>query len=319
MARTKVSVIIPMFNEEEALGITLQRLVEELEPCGHDFELVCVDDGSSDRTPSLLEDWRARDARVRTVTLSRNFGKEAALAAGLMAAEGDAAILIDADMQHPPTLIPQMLKHWREGYEVVNAEKRDRGEEGFAYRVMAGAFNKLMGAAAGRPQHGASDFKLLDRQVIQALQQCPERQRFFRGLVTWVGFREISVPFEVAPRAAGVTKWSTWGLVRYSLRNLLAFSAFPLKLVALFGFFGLLVAAVISAITLYHYASGTAVSGFTTVILLQSIIGGVLLASLGVLALYVSEMYEEQKQRPLFIVRQPRPPAEPTASGPRED
>jgi dolichol-phosphate mannosyltransferase len=202
-----------------------------------------------------------------------------------------------------------MVDRWLDGYDIVNAEKRDRGRESLAYRVMASTFNVLMGAAAGARHRGASDFKLLDRQVIEALHQCPERHRFFRGLVTWVGFRETSIPFEVAPRAAGTTKWSLVGLIRYSLRNLLAFSAFPLKLMAALGLLGLLVVVIVSSIALYQYATGTAVSGFTTVIVLQSIIGGGLFASLGVLALYLSEVYEEQKQRPLFIVRRPRAPS----------
>jgi dolichol-phosphate mannosyltransferase len=301
-----ISIIVPMFNEQEALGITLGTVIEQMESCGHAFELVCVDDGSRDRTAELLAEWSERDARIVPLILSRNFGKEAALAAGLAAATGDAAILIDADMQHPPTLIPTMVDRWLDGYDIVNAVKRDRGRERLAYRIMAATFNMLMGAAAGARHRGASDFKLLDRQVIDAIDQCPERHRFFRGLVTWVGFRETSVPFEVAPRAAGTTKWSLVGLIRYSLRNLLAFSAFPLKLTAALGLLGLLVVVAVSSIALYQYATGTAIGGFTTVIFLQSIIGGGIFASLGVLALYISEMYEEQKQRPLFIVRRPR-------------
>lgn len=303
-----ISVVIPMFNEEEALGITLDTVIREMEACGHAFELVCVDDGSRDRTAELLSGWSDRDRRVRPVLLSRNFGKEAALAAGLAAATGDAAILIDADMQHPPALIPAMVDCWLDGYDVVSAEKRDRGRERLAYRIMAATFNLLMGAAAGARHRGASDFKLLDRQVIDALHQCPERHRFFRGLVMWVGFRETSIPFEVALRAAGTTKWSLISLIRYSVRSLLAFSVFPLKLTAALGVVGLFVVVAMSSIALYQYATGTAIRGFTTVIFLQSLIGGGLFASLGVLALYVSQMYEEQKQRPLFIVRQPRSP-----------
>jgi len=163
-----------------------------------------------------------------------------------------------------------------------------------------------MGGAAGESFRGASDFKLLDRQVIEALAQCSERSRFFRGLVTWVGFRTAEVPFAVQPRAAGRTKWSVWGLVRYSIRNLVAFSALPLKLVATSGFVTLVFAAGLAVQTLWRYLAGRAVSGFTTVILLQLILGGLLLTSVGIIAVYVAEIYDEVKRRPVFVVKRPR-------------
>jgi dolichol-phosphate mannosyltransferase len=179
---------------------------------------------------------------------------------------------------------------------------------------LAWLFNRLMGSSANRAFHGASDFKLLDRQVVDALASLPERARFFRGLVAWVGFRTCDVSFDVAPRAGGLTKWSTRALIRYSLRNLIAFSEFPLKLVAFVGFVTLLFAAVVAGQTLYRYVTGTAITGFTTVILLQLVIGGLLLTSVGVLALYVAQLYAEVKGRPTFILRRPRakhqPPSE---------
>jgi dolichol-phosphate mannosyltransferase len=210
---------------------------------------------------------------------------------------------MDADLQHPPELIPQLVALWRQGNEVVSAVKQSRGREGLLYRAMSGLFNAMMGSAAGASFRGASDFKLLDREVIDALARCPERNRFFRGLVTWVGFRTAQIPFDVRDRVAGRTKWSGTGLIRYSMRNLIAFTALPLKLVATAGFVTLVLAAGLAVQTLWRYLSGRAVSGFTTVILLQLIIGGLLLTSVGVIAIYIAEIYDEVKERPMYVVK----------------
>jgi dolichol-phosphate mannosyltransferase len=301
-----VSVVLPVYDEEESIALTLAAVREQLARTGASFEIVTVDDGSRDATLARLEQAARDDADVRVVQLSRNFGKEAALAAGLDAARGRAVIVMDADLQHPPSVIPQMVALWRQGHDVVSAVKEARSGEGLTYRALAGLFNLAMGGAAGESFRGASDFKLLDRQVIDALSQCPERSRFFRGLVTWVGFRTAEVPFSVQPRAAGRTKWSVWGLVRYSIRNLVAFTALPLKLVAASGFVTLVLAAGLAIQTLWRYLSGRAVSGFTTVILLQLILGGLLLTSVGIIAIYVAEIYDEVKRRPVFVLKKTR-------------
>jgi dolichol-phosphate mannosyltransferase len=301
-----VSVVLPVYDEEESIGLTLAAVRAQLLLTGATFEVVTVDDGSRDATLARLEQAARDDSSVRVVRLSRNFGKESALAAGLDAARGRAVIVMDADLQHPPEVIPRMVALWREGNDVVSAVKEARSGEGLTYRALAALFNALMGSAAGESFRGASDFKLLDRQVIDALAQCSERSRFFRGLVTWVGFRTAEVPFSVQPRAAGRTKWSVWGLVRYSIRNLIAFSALPLKLVAASGFVTLVFAAALAVQTLWRYLAGRAVSGFTTVILLQLILGGLLLTSVGIIAVYVAEIYDEVKRRPVFVVKKPR-------------
>ncbi len=306
MSPPDVSVVLPVYDEEEGIGLTLSAVRAQLQLTGATFEIVTVDDGSRDATHQRLEQAAQGDSGVRVVRLSRNFGKESALAAGLDAARGRAVIVMDADLQHPPEVIPRMIALWREGHDVVSAVKESRSGESLTYRALAALFNALMGGAAGESFRGASDFKLLDRQVIDALSQCSERSRFFRGLVTWVGFRTAEVPFSVQPRAAGRTKWSTWGLVRYSIRNLVAFSALPLKLVAGSGFVTLVFAAALAVQTLWRYLSGRAVSGFTTVILLQLILGGLLLTSVGIIAVYVAEIYDEVKRRPVFVVRKPR-------------
>ncbi len=308
MTAPDLSVVLPVYDEEASIALALAAVREQLERAGGTFEIVVVDDGSTDGTSRILSALDATSPWLRTVRLSRNFGKESALAAGLDAAAGRAVIVMDADLQHPPEVIPRMVTLWREGHDVVSAVKETRAREGLAYRLFAALFNSLMAGAAGRSFRGASDFKLLDRQVVEALAQCPERSRFFRGLVTWVGFRTAEVPFTVQDRVAGRTKWSTLGLVRYSIRNLVAFSALPLKLVAAVGFGTLVLAGGLAVQTLWRWARGGAVSGFTTVILLQLILGGLLLLSVGIVAVYVAEIYDEVKRRPVFVVKKGRSP-----------
>jgi dolichol-phosphate mannosyltransferase len=203
-----------------------------------------------------------------------------------------------------------MVAKWDEGFDVVDAVKADRGREGLPYRVASEAFYALMGEHGGRSLRGSSDFKLLDRQVVDAVLRCPERNRFFRGLVAWVGFRVARVPFEVQARAAGVTSWSRRGLVAYSVRNLMAYSSAPLRLVAWMAFVTIGLDVLLAIQTFWNWARGTAVDGFTTVILALGALCGLILLSLGIVALYLAQMYDEQKSRPLFIVREERrPPA----------
>lgn len=318
----EISVVLPMYNEQAVAAHAVDVVRRQLEATGRPFEILCIDDGSTDDTATVLRGLARDVPQVRVVELSRNFGKEAALAAGLGRSRGLAVLLMDADLQHPPELIPRMIELWDQGYHVVSGVKEKRAKESLTYRGMAKLFNALMGGAAGTSFHGASDFKLLDRQVVDALLACPERARFFRGLVAWVGFRTAEIPFTVAERVAGESKWSTWGLVRYSLRNLLAFSALPLKVIALLGFAVLLFSAALGAWSLYRYLRGDALTGFTTVILLQVIIGGLLLASVGIIALYLAEMYDEVKRRPIYLVRSDKPSrrleSEPRAEGSAE-
>jgi dolichol-phosphate mannosyltransferase len=301
-----VSAVVPLLNEQELVAISLHALVDQLSATGHPFEIICVDDGSSDGTLGQLYRYADSDARVRVVALSRNFGKEAAMAAGLEVASGDAVLFLDADLQHPPELIPQMLELWQSGYDVVNGVKEQRANEPRLYRAFAHLFNWLLGGAADADFHGASDFKLLDRQVADVLRRLPETRRFFRGLVAWSGFRSVRLPYVVKQRAAGTSKWSSFGLLRYSIRNLLAFSEMPLRAVAAAGFCTLIFSALLAAWQLYRFVTGTTLSGFTTVILLQLFLDGLLLTGVGIVAVYLAEMYAEVKQRPLYVIRRPR-------------
>lgn len=299
-----VSVVVPVFNESEVIVSCLSALQDTLNSTNYDYEIIVVDDGSTDSTSQKVEQAALGDSKIVTIQLSRNFGKESALAAGLESSRGDSVIFLDADLQHPPRLIPEMLAKWEEGFDIVNAKKVHRGRESTIYRGAALLFNLGMSRAVGSQFSGASDYKLIDRQVVEALKCCPERNRFFRGLVSWVGFKSVDIDFDVENRVGGSTKWSRLSLLKYSLSNFIAFSSLPLRLVAYAGFITTGIGLVLLFQTLYNYLTGQAVTGFTTVIAVQVLIGGMILVALGVIAIYLGKMYQEQKARPIFIVRE---------------
>ena len=301
-----LSIVLPVHNEAATLRDSVGRIRSVLERLGRSFEIVAVDDGSADGSGPLLAELAAAEPRLSCVTLTRRFGKEAALAAGLTAARGEAVILMDADGQHPPELIPEMVRLWDEGCDVVEGVRRERGPDGIPHRLLARAFYGLLGRAVGRDLQGATDYKLLDRQAVEALLECGERNRFLRGLVAWIGFRTAEVPFVASARPGGASKWSLVDLLGYSVRSLLAFTSLPLRIVAGAGLVMVLLGALLALQTLWNWSSGRAVSGFTTVILVELILGGLVLTSLGVIAAYLALLYEEQKGRPIYLVRRPR-------------
>lgn len=303
---TLVSVVVPAYNEEAGLRRLVEVLQVHLQPLGCAYEIIIVDDGSTDATEAELLRIASELPTVRPVLLSRNFGKESAMAAGLEAAAGDCVAFLDADLQHPPDLLREMFARWREGADVVNAVKRRRADESLVYRAFAHGFNRMMTRMIGRDMSGASDFKIIDRQVADVIRACPERHRFFRGLVAWVGFNVAEVEFDVQERLQGESKWSVFGLIRYSVMSVLSFSAWPLRAVGLAGFITSLLGGLLLIQTLYRYVAGTAAIGFTTVIAVQLLLSGMLLTAVGVVAIYLSQMYEEQKGRPLFVVKQSR-------------
>lgn len=306
LLRTEVSIVIPAYNEQENLRAVICVLEKILRQSTASFEILIVNDGSQDGTEDLLVKLKAEFGFVRAINLSRNFGKEAAMGAGLESAVGDCIIFIDADLQHPPELIPEMLSRWRAGIDVVNAVKRDRGNESLLYRIFASVFNRIMSTLIGSDIGGASDYKLIDRQVAMALLNCPERNRFFRGLVAWVGFKVDNLFFDVQERNAGTSKWSTLSLIKYSFQNILAFSSFPLIGVAYIGFLVVLLGLLLLIQTLINYINDQALSGFTTVIAVQILLSGMILIAIGIIAIYIARIYDEQKSRPLFLVRNPR-------------
>ena len=297
-----LSVIIPSYKEEKMIVRTAETIGQILAEASIPYELLFVDDGSGDNTWSEIKKAAEKDSNVHGVHFSRNFGKEAAMFAGLARAAGDCCVVIDCDLQHPPEKIVEMYRLWEEGYEVVEGIKDDRGEESGAHRFAAKSFYSLISSAVGMDMSSASDFKLLDRKVVDTLNQMPEKNVFFRALSYWVGFKKTEVRYCVQERTAGESKWSTKSLVRYALSNITSFSSAPLHLITLLGIFMLAVAAVFSVITLVQKLSGSAAEGFTTVIILLLFTGSVIMLSLGVIAYYIGKMYEELKGRPRYII-----------------
>ncbi len=277
----------------------LKRILEENKIS---YELIFVDDGSSDRTWQEIEKAAGEDPHVHGLHFSRNFGKEAAIFAGLAEAEGDCVAVMDCDLQHPPEKLVEMFHLWEQGYEVVEGVKRTRGKESLLHRASAGTFYKIMSKAMKLDMSRASDFKLLDRKAVNTLLEMPERNAFFRAMSSWIGFRTISVEFDVKEREAGVSKWSTLSLIRYALKNIVGYSSAPMQIVTGAGIVVFLIAVALGIETLVRYFTGHAVEGFTTVILLILFIGSVIMMSLGIIGYYISRIYEEVKGRPRYII-----------------
>jgi glycosyltransferase involved in cell wall biosynthesis len=298
-----LSIVLPAYHEAEGLARALETIRQYAEPLGS-VEYIIVDDGSLDETWREIQKLSGRFTGVTGVRLSRNFGKEAAIAAGLKTARGDAVITLDADLQHPPELIPQMVKRWQAGAKVVNTVKRTRENESNLKAWLTHRYFGLFNWLTGIDVENASDFKLLDREVVECLNALPERERFYRGLVGWLGFEQETLKFDVAPRLAGTGNWSSFKLFRLALDSTVSFSTAPMHLMTSIGAcFGALAVA-LSARTIWMWLSGTAVPGFSTVILLLIIIGAVLMIGLGIIGIYIAKIYEEVKSRPEFIVQQ---------------
>ena len=297
-----LSVILPSYNEEMMVERAGERLGQLLEGEKIKFELIFVDDGSKDVTWSKIEEMAKRYKYIRGIHFSRNFGKEAAIFAGLAEAGGDCSVVMDCDLQHPPETVIEMYRRWEEGYEVVEGVKRSRGRESLGHKASAGLFYKIMTKATGIDMSRASDFKLLDKRAVAALLDMPERNAFFRALSSWIGFKTTTVKFDVQPREAGESKWSTWSLVKYAVTNIAAFSSVPLQMVTVAGVFMFIFAVIMAVESLVRYFGGHALEGFTTVILLLLIIGSLVMMSLGIIGYYISKIYEEVKGRPRYII-----------------
>ena len=297
-----LSVILPSYNEEMMVERAGERLGQLLEGEKIKFELIFVDDGSKDATWSKIEEMAKRYKFIRGIHFSRNFGKEAAIFAGLAEAGGDCSVVMDCDLQHPQETVIEMYRRWEEGYEVVEGVKRSRGRESLGHKASAELFYKIMTKATGIDMSRASDFKLLDKRAVAALLDMPERNAFFRALSSWIGFKTTTVKFDVQPREAGESKWSTWSLVKYAVTNIAAFSSVPLQMVTVAGVFMFIFAVIMAVESLVRYFGGHALEGFTTVILLLLIIGSLVMMSLGIIGYYISKIYEEVKGRPRYII-----------------
>ena len=297
-----LSVILPAYNEEQMIAAAAETVTGILDEAGIAHELLFVDDGSRDATWAEIQRASQRDARIVGVHFSRNFGKEAAMFAGLEQARGDCCVVIDCDLQHPPEKIVEMYRLWEQGYEVVEGIKEDRGTETGLHRFAANSFYAIISRATGLDMASSSDFKLLDRKVVDTLNRMPERNVFFRALSFWVGFKKAEVRYAVRERTAGESKWSTRALIRYAINNIGSFSSAPLQIVTLLGLIMLAVALVFGIIALVQKIMGNALGGFTTVILLVLLIGSLIMISLGIIGYYVARIYEEIKGRPRFII-----------------
>lgn len=299
-----LSIVLPAYNEEQNIGNAAKVLSEILEKQGIDYELVFVSDGSRDRTYEEVKRVVAENSHVKGAEFSRNFGKEAAIFAGLELATGDAVIVMDCDLQHPPSVIPQMWELWKNGVEIVEGIKSNRGKESFFYKISAGLFYKVMSKLIKMDMNASSDFKLLDRKVVNVLLELPERNTFFRALTFWTGFRTETLEYEVQERQFGESKWSFFSLFRYAILNATSFSTLPLQLVTGAGIVSLLFSVILAIQTFVKYLLGTAEEGFPTVILLILIMGGFIMLSLGIIGHYIARIYEEVKGRPKYIIRQ---------------
>lgn len=298
-----VSLVVPLYNEERQAYDNLHAILTGAEISWADIELIAVDDGSRDMTVKEVERAAQQDPRISVIAFTRNFGKEAAIHAGLEQAKGEVAIVLDSDLQHPPALIPQMLELWRGGAFVVEAVKSHRGVETFSGKLFARTFYFLFRHLAGLDLAGQSDFKLLDRQVIDTYLAFPERHRFFRGLIGWAKFPSAQVPFSVPERAGGTSQWNKLKLIRYAINNLTHFSSLPLRLVTYIGMGTLSIGALVGIVSLVQKLRGAAIDGFTTVNLLIILMGGAILLGLGIVGHYLALIYDEIKGRPNYLIR----------------
>ncbi|TXH50421.1 MAG: glycosyltransferase [Cellvibrionales bacterium] len=300
----ELSLVIPVYNEEAHIASSIATVRGILDEAGISHQFILVDDGSRDKTWAKLQDMAATMPHIHAFKLSRNFGKEAALCAGLEQVDTELTLVMDSDLQHPPELIPAMVAKLREGYDVVEGIKSDRGHEAKLYKLGARAFDGSFLRVTGFDLRDASDFKLMNRKVIDAWRQLPERDTFFRGMSAWVGFKRYAMPFQVARRVEGVSKWSPVKLSRLFISAISSFSSLPLQIITVLGAVFFFSSLLLAIWTLYMKFAGTALSGFTTVILLQLIIGSAIMFGLGTIGLYLARIYDEIKARPRYLIEQ---------------
>jgi glycosyltransferase involved in cell wall biosynthesis len=301
---SSIAIVVPAFNEAKTLRPFFDALAAVVAPLPDQFELLVVDDGSSDRTWEEIQRLASPHLAVRAIRFSRNFGKEAAIAAGLESAHADAVMVMDADLQHPPGLVPEIVEQWHRGAAIVQAIKTNRGPENLVYSAFSRLFYGVLRRLDVTSAENATDFCLLDAEVLQEWRRFRETGLFFRGMSAWLGFATARVPFEVPPRSDGRSRWTGLRLFRYALRSLTAFTSAPLHLVTVLGLVVLLCAVVLGTRALILKISGEVpIDGVTTIILLILFIGSCLMLGLGVIGEYVARIYDEVKGRPRYIVQ----------------
>jgi polyisoprenyl-phosphate glycosyltransferase len=307
-ASVQLSVVIPMHNEQDNLAALFARLLSVLAALELTYEVICVDDGSTDSTWSTLQEWLARRPELKLIRLSRNFGKEMAMTAGLRRAGGSAVVIMDADLQHPPEAIADFVVQWQSGAEMVIGVRRNRDTDPPLRRWLTGRFYRLINMMSEvRIPEDAGDFRLLDRRVVDALNAMPERSRFMKGLYGWVGFREVAVPFDTAPRHAGTSAFGIWRLFRFAMDGLASFTTVPLRMWSWLGAAVALPAVAYGAVIVVKtLIFGIDVPGYASLMVATLFLGGVQLICLGVLGDYVGRIFTEVKGRPQYLIAEER-------------
>lgn len=294
-----ISVVIPVYNEEKGIVHNTNEIIKYLPD---NYEMVLVDDGSKDSSWQEIIKLFTENPKVVGIRFSRNFGKEAAVMAGVSAARGDAVIVMDSDLQHPPEYIPEMIEKWQEGYKIVETVKKNRGKESFLYKISAGLFYGTLKKMSGLDMANSSDYKLLDRTVVDKIKEFKEGQLFFRGLVDWVGYERYVLRIDVKEREIGKSKFKFKSLFKLALNAITSFSSSLLYITAFLGGLFFISALVLAIQTIYNKIMGISASGFTTVILLELIIGSLIMFCLAIIGIYVGKIYEEVKRRPQYII-----------------
>lgn len=300
-----VSLAIPVYNEAENIPLLLDRLRPVIDKLPYAFEILFIDDGSSDGTYRRIKEAQKTDPRIKAISFSRNFGHQAALTAGLQYASGDAVITMDGDLQHPPSLIPVLLEKWREGFQIVFTTRESTVDEPFLKRLTSRLFYGIINKFSDTPvQRYAADFRLLDRAVVNSLNTLEERDRFLRGLIGWLGYSAVGVPYKADARAAGTSKYTTRKMIKLAFDGILSFSAAPLHLVTYLGIASAFFSFLYGVYSLYvRFFTDTTITGWTSTMIVILFLGGVQLISIGILGEYLIRVYNESKRRPLFIVR----------------
>ncbi len=306
MAEAELSVVLPIYNESENLRPLLERLTPALESCARSFEIIFVNDGSTDDTLEFLRKAHESDPRIRAISLSRNFGKEIAIAAGLDHVSGAATVIMDADLQHPPEMIAAFVEKWREGYKNVYGQRIDRSADAPMRRVLTQRFYQLFSSLGEtRLPEGAGDFRLLDAKAVAALRTMREHARFSKGLYAWIGFKSIGVPFDVAPRQAGQSKFSYRKLTHFAFDGLMSFTTMPLKIWTYVGIAtSMLALALASFYVVRTMIFGVDVPGYASLIVSITFFAGIQLLSLGILGEYIGRIFAEVKRRPLYLIEE---------------
>ena len=297
-----LSIIIPVYNENENV-VSISKVIDKmLSDKGLDYEIIFVDDGSTDSSWQIISSISEQDGKIKGLSFSRNFGKESAIYAGLKESVGDCAVVLDCDLQHPPEYILEMYELWESGYEIVEGIKKSRGCEGVLHRVLTKCFYACISGACGKRMDNTSDYKLLDRKAINAILDIQEQASFFRALTMWIGFKTTRIYYDVRERTNGKSKWSKLKLIRYAVSNITSFTSIPLHVITFLGVTTVVLGTVLSIITIYRYLIHESVEGFSTVIIMQCYSSGVIMVGIGIVGYYLSRIFDEIRKRPRYII-----------------